>query len=52
MRRSLWLRADSDVFLDDAVAVHGMPIGLQIVGRRLEEEKTLAMTETILEALK
>ncbi|EXJ87780.1 hypothetical protein A1O1_04707 [Capronia coronata CBS 617.96] len=33
-------------------AVHGMPIGLQIVGRRLEEEKTLAMTGAILDALK
>jgi len=29
-----------------------MPIGLQIIGRRLEEEKALAMAETILEALK
>ncbi|KIX03040.1 uncharacterized protein Z518_06590 [Rhinocladiella mackenziei CBS 650.93] len=33
-------------------AVHGMPVGLQIVGRRLEEEKTIAMAEVILEALR
>lgn len=39
-------------FADNPSAVDGMPIGLQIVGRRLEEEKTLAMTGAILEALK
>ncbi|KIW02020.1 uncharacterized protein PV09_06525 [Verruconis gallopava] len=32
-------------------AVRGMPVSLQLVARRLEEEKVLAMTATILEAL-
>jgi amidase len=37
---------------DDAVAVHGMPISLQITGRRLQEEKVLAVTQRVLEALR
>lgn len=37
---------------DNAEAVDGMPVGLQLIGRRLEEEKVLAMTATVLEALK
>jgi Asp-tRNA(Asn)/Glu-tRNA(Gln) amidotransferase A subunit family amidase len=28
-----------------------MPVGLQIIGRRLEEEKTIAMTDAILRAV-
>lgn len=28
-----------------------MPVGLQLVARRLEEEKLLAMTETVLKAI-
>ncbi|KAF2083518.1 fatty-acid amide hydrolase [Saccharata proteae CBS 121410] len=35
----------------DAAGVHGMPVSLQLVARRLEEEKVLAMTERVLEAL-
>ncbi|CAN8102461.1 unnamed protein product [Discula destructiva] len=35
----------------DAVAVHDMPISLQLVARRLEEEKVLAMTKVVLAAL-
>lgn len=35
----------------DAVAVHGMPVSLQLVAKRLEEEKVLAMTATVLQAL-
>lgn len=31
----------------DASAVHGMPISLQLVGKRLEEEKMLALTERV-----
>ncbi|KAL4914829.1 amidase signature domain-containing protein [Aspergillus aurantiobrunneus] len=34
-----------------AETVHGMPVNLQLVGRRLEDESALAMTETILKAL-
>jgi amidase len=35
----------------DAAAVHGMPVSLQLVAKRLEEEKVLAMTATVLQAL-
>jgi amidase len=38
--------------IDDAATVHGMPISLQLSCRRLEEEKVLAVTEKVLEALK
>lgn len=31
----------------DAVAVHGMPISLQLTGRRLEDEKIMALTEKV-----
>lgn len=29
--------------IDDPETFHGMPVGLQIMGRRLEEEKMLAI---------
>lgn len=32
--------------------MHGLPISLQLVARRLEEEKVLAMGERVLEALR
>ncbi|KAF2277839.1 acetamidase-like protein [Westerdykella ornata] len=35
----------------NAEIVHGMPVGLQLVAKRLEEEKVLAMTETVLKAI-
>ena len=35
----------------EAEAVHGMPVSLQLVAKRLEEEKVLAMTATVLKAL-
>lgn len=35
----------------DAEAMHGLPVGVQIVGQRLEEEKVLAGMERIEEAL-
>ncbi|KAJ9625620.1 hypothetical protein H2203_004379 [Taxawa tesnikishii (nom. ined.)] len=35
----------------NAEAVHGMPISLQLVASRLEEEKVLAMTKIVLQAL-
>ena len=37
----------------DAKAMHGLPVGIQIVGRRLEEEKVLEgmkIVETLLKA--
>lgn len=31
----------------DAEAMHGLPVGIQVVGRRLEEEKVLAVMQRI-----
>jgi len=39
--------ADSWGASDDPEVFHGMPIGLQIMGRRLEEEKVLAVAEEV-----
>jgi amidase len=36
----------------DAEFYHGAPVALQIVGRRLEEEKVLEMCEVVADALK
>jgi len=36
----------------DAEFYHGAPVSLQIVGKRLEEEKVLEMVEVVAEALK
>ncbi|KAG8410956.1 hypothetical protein J3459_016779 [Metarhizium acridum] len=36
----------------DAETMHGLPISLQLVARRLEEEKVLAMGKRVLEALR
>ena len=36
---------------DNAKAVHGVPISLQLVGRRLAEEKVIAMTKVVLDAI-
>ena len=41
----------TDIFADKAEIVHGMPVGLQLIARRLEEEKVLSMTATVLEAI-
>jgi hypothetical protein len=43
--------SSTDALADNVDAIHNMPISLQIVGRRLEEEKVLWMTDKILEAL-
>ncbi len=37
--------------LYDADAMHGLPVGVQVVGRRLEEEKVLACMQRVEEAL-
>ncbi|KAG9256075.1 amidase signature domain-containing protein [Emericellopsis atlantica] len=37
--------------LYDADAMHGLPVGVQVIGRRLEEEKVLACMERVEEAL-
>ncbi|PVH93767.1 acetamidase-like protein [Periconia macrospinosa] len=35
----------------NADVVHGMPVSLQLIANRLEEEKVLSMTETVLKAI-
>lgn len=35
----------------DATKMAGLPVGVQVVGRRLEEEKVLAVMERVEEAL-
>lgn len=35
----------------DAEKMHGLPVGVQVVGRRLEEEKVLAIMQRIEDAL-
>ncbi|KAH8679872.1 amidase signature domain-containing protein [Tricladium varicosporioides] len=37
--------------LYDATAMHGLPVAIQVVGQRLEEEKVLAVMKTIEDAL-
>lgn len=37
--------------LYDAEAMHGLPVGVQVVGRRLEEEKVLALMKRLEDAL-
>lgn len=35
----------------NATAMHGLPVGVQVVGQRLEEEKVLAVMQRIEDAL-
>lgn len=37
--------------LYDATEMHGLPVGVQIIGQRLEEEKVLALMERVEDAL-
>lgn len=37
--------------LYDADAMHGLPVGVQVVGRRLEEEKVLVIMKRVEDAL-
>jgi Asp-tRNA(Asn)/Glu-tRNA(Gln) amidotransferase A subunit family amidase len=37
--------------VDNADNIHGMPVSLQLVGRRLEEESALMMAEVVLQTL-
>lgn len=37
--------------LYDAEAMHGLPVGVQVIGRRLEEEKVLAIMHRVEDAL-
>ena len=42
-------RALHDIY--DANAMNGLPVGIQVIGRRLEEEKVLAGMQVVKEAL-
>lgn len=35
----------------DATAMHGLPVGVQVIGRRLEEEKVLTLMKRVEDAL-
>lgn len=35
----------------DANEMHGLPVGVQVIGRRLEEEKVLALMKRVEDAL-
>ena len=37
--------------LYDADAMHGLPVGVQVIGQRLQEEKVLAVMKRVEEAL-
>jgi Asp-tRNA(Asn)/Glu-tRNA(Gln) amidotransferase A subunit family amidase len=37
--------------LYDAEAMHSLPVGIQVVGRRLEEEKVIAVMKRVEDAL-
>ena len=41
----------NDLSTDDARKVDGLPVSLQLVARRLEEEKLLMMTDVVLQSL-
>lgn len=45
------LLAEVDAVPDAPAAIHGMPISLQLVSRRLEDEKVVAVTRRVLEVL-
>lgn len=48
MERRLFY-ADTPIY--DAVQMHGLPVGVQIVGRRWEDEKVVAMMRLVDDAL-
>ena len=37
---------------DDAKTYHGAPVGLQIIGNRMQEEELIALAEVVIEALR
>ncbi len=45
------MKVDSNVVEDDPELYDGCPVSVQLVGRRLQEEKVLALTEMIGDAL-
>lgn len=45
------LKLANSILIDDAELFDGAPVGLQIMGRRLEEEKVIGMMRAITQAL-
>lgn len=39
--------AQSDLFIDDPAVYHGAPVGVQVVARKFEEEKALAIARIV-----
>jgi len=52
VNRKLYFLFITTSFTDDPVTFKGAPIGLQLVGRTLEEEAVIAMTEIVDAAIK
>ncbi|OZJ06556.1 hypothetical protein BZG36_00540 [Bifiguratus adelaidae] len=52
LEKTQWNRMEKNLFsvynVDD---MHGLPIGVQVVGRRLQEEKVIAMMQVVKDAL-
>lgn len=46
------MRTDADKHLDDADIYDGAAVSIQLVGRRLQEEKMIAIAEYVSKALK
>lgn len=44
--------ADHEGFIDEPELFHGLPVGLQLIGRTWEEEGVIAMAEIVDDALK
>jgi amidase len=44
---SLFLLSKADTFIDDPIAYHGAPVAVQIIGRRLTEERVMSIAEEV-----
>jgi amidase len=44
---SLFLFYKADILIDDPSAYHGAPVAVQIIGRRLTEERVMSIAEEV-----
>ena len=44
---SLFLFSKADILIDDPSAYHGAPVAVQIIGRRLTEERVMSIAEEV-----
>lgn len=44
---SLFLLSKADTLIDDPSAYHGAPVAVQIIGRRLTEERVMSIAEEV-----